>query len=177
MLGSCYGGEVNEVLGTLSSSVTTVRTFGAFRLWLSRVRNREPRMNAVRKQVITTVAALVMVSGDLSAQERSGVDAAVVQSRVMALPAVLVPSASPDVRPGELVAIQDGAPMVPVLSGIFGGIAGLLVADWWADRNCADSCGQPNIAALFLGGAVGAMIGWLIGGGDIPDEAPPGRWP
>lgn len=137
-------------------------------------------MDSMRVPLILSAAALLAASGGLSAQDDAfaGLPAdSAALSRVIALPAVLVPPASPDVRPGELVAIQEGAPMVPVLFGIFGGIAGVFVADWWADQNCADSCGQPNIAALFLGGVVGAMVGWLIGGGEIPDEPPPGLWP
>jgi fluoride ion exporter CrcB/FEX len=77
----------------------------------------------------------------------------------------------------DIPALQDGPAMVPVLFGIFGGIAGMFVGDWWADRDCVETCGQTNIAALFLGGALGAMLGWLIGGGEIPEEPPPGRWP
>lgn len=138
-------------------------------------------MGAMRRRVIMTAAALLVASGSLSAQESPAVapsaDSAAAISWGTALPATLVPPGSPHARSGEISTIQDGPPLVPVLFGIFGGIAGLFVADWWADQNCADSCGQPNIAALFLGGALGAMIGWLIGGGEIPEEPSPGRWP
>lgn len=91
------------------------------------------------------------------------------------LPASLVPPAAGSTHP---VFIQPENNTVPILFGIFGGIAGLFVADWWADRNCVDTCGQADIPTLFLGGALGAVIGYLLGGGELPDEPPPGRpWP
>jgi hypothetical protein len=65
--------------------------------------------------------------------------------------------------------------MVPVLFGIFGGIAGMFVADWWTDRNCTETCGQADIPMLFLGGALGAVLGYLIGGGELPEQPPGGR--
>jgi ABC-type xylose transport system permease subunit len=70
--------------------------------------------------------------------------------------------------------VQEESTLVPVLFGIFGGIAGMFVADWWTDRNCRETCGQADIPSLFLGGALGAMLGYLIGGGEIPEEPRPG---
>jgi hypothetical protein len=93
----------------------------------------------------------------------------------VALPPILTP---PAVGTDELVAFQEGGNgPLPYLFGIFGGIAGMFVGDWWADRNCGDSCGQTNIPMLFLGGGLGAIIGYLIGGGELPDDSPQGRWP
>lgn len=96
---------------------------------------------------------------------------------VLALPRVLPPALVParEVAASEVAFAQGESQMVPVLFGIFGGIAGMFVADWWADRDCTETCGQADIPMLFLGGAVGAMLGYLIGGGDLP-EAPPPRW-
>jgi hypothetical protein len=71
--------------------------------------------------------------------------------------------------------VQAEGPL-PYLLGIFGGIAGMFVGDWWADRECGSDCGAGKIAMLFLSGGLGAMIGWVIGGGEIP-QPPPGRWP
>lgn len=83
------------------------------------------------------------------------------------LPPILAPPAVE-----EPVALQDGPGMVPVLFGIFGAIAGMFVGDWWADRNCVEACGQTDIVMLFIGGALGAMLGYVIGGGEIPDPGP-----
>jgi ABC-type xylose transport system permease subunit len=71
--------------------------------------------------------------------------------------------------------LQSGTGPVAILLGVFGAIGGMFVADWWADRNCEESCGQADIPTLFLGGALGGMIGYLVGGGEIPEPEPPPR--
>jgi hypothetical protein len=127
--------------------------------------------------IMGALVALFAASGRLSAQESPAYepssDSTVAEARRMLLPAELVPTA---MAHAEYEALDHESEMVPLLFGIAGGIAGLFMADWWDDRNCGDSCGQPNIAALFLGGGLGAIVGWVIGGGEIP-QPPPERWP
>lgn len=140
----------------------------------------------MRARMITTAVALLAASGSLSAQERSTAqgrslfeprsDSAVVESRGMLLPAALVPPSSTVAPAGEITAFQDRPVLVPYLFGIFGGIAGMFVGDWWADRECGSDCGAGKIAMLFLAGGLGAITGWVIGGGEIP-QPPPERWP
>ena len=95
---------------------------------------------------------------------------------VLALPRVLPPALVParGVAASDVAFVQGESQMVPVLFGIFGGIAGMFAADWWVDRNCTHACGQADIPMLFLDGALGAILGYLIGGGELP-EVPPGR--
>jgi hypothetical protein len=102
-------------------------------------------------------------------------NAAAMPAAWMAPPAALPPSLTPDaVGADGPMSIQGEQGPLPYLFGIFGGIAGMFVADWWEDRNCDENCGQANIPMLFLGGGLGAIIGYLIGGGELP-EPPPGR--
>lgn len=88
-----------------------------------------------------------------------------------ALPPILVP---PALNPDAPVALQDGAPMVPVLFAIFGGIAGMFLGDWWMQRDCEENCEESGFIGLLAGGILGTLVGWMIGGGEIP-EPPPGR--
>ena len=132
----------------------------------------------MRLSMIAAVAfALAMAGTEARAQQSASSVTADSSASVnaLALPRALPPALVPARGVGSAVAfVQEESQMVPVLFGIFGGIAGMFAADWWADRECGD-CGQTNIPMLFLGGALGAMIGYLIGGGEIPDEPPPGR--
>jgi hypothetical protein len=108
----------------------------------------------------------------------AGVNAVAPPSVWLAPPAALPPMLTPPSAGADgSVSSQEPTKMVPVLFGIFGGIAGMFVGDWWADQECDSDCGAGRIAMLFLAGGVGAMIGWLIGGGDLPSDSPPGRWP
>jgi hypothetical protein len=131
--------------------------------------------------ILVTLVWSAAAGGSLSAQDVSPLaplaadSANVVPSPLAAWPILQPPpSASPATSP--VAALEENGPL-PYIFGIFGGIAGMFVADWWADRDCGDSCGQTNIPMLFLGGGLGAIIGYLIGGGELPDDAPPGRWP
>ncbi|HEU4885803.1 MAG TPA: hypothetical protein VFT45_26440 [Longimicrobium sp.] len=91
-----------------------------------------------------------------------------------ALPLILTP---PTLGADYPVSVQDGPGMVPVLFAIFGGIAGMFVGDWWMQRNCKESCEESGFYGMLAGGMLGGIIGYLIGGGEIPDHSPPGRWP
>jgi hypothetical protein len=119
------------------------------------------------------LAAQTVASGSASDVALAGVSAAAWNAPPTALPPILTPPAS---GASELVSIQEPPGMVPVLFGIFGGIAGLFLGDVWADRECDSDCGAGRIAMLFLAGGLGAMAGWAIGGGEIP-QPPPERWP
>ena len=59
---------------------------------------------------------------------------------------------------------------VPFLFGVFGGIAGMFVANWWVQRNCQERCDEERLYMLFIGGGIGAAVGWLVGGGDLPEH-------
>lgn len=127
----------------------------------------------VRIRVLAAAAALLAASGNLSAQDPPALqpsgDSVRLELAQPVVPSALVPSGPQAVHSTKIAGLQDDSRTVPVLFGIVGGIAGIFVADWWADRNCADTCGYPNLPALFVGGVAGAMLGWLIGGGGIPD--------
>jgi hypothetical protein len=90
------------------------------------------------------------------------------------LPPILIPPALDLDAP---LPLQDGAPMVPVLFAIFGGIAGMFVGDWWMQRDCEENCEERGFIGLLAGGILGMLVGWIIGGGELPDDSPPGRWP
>jgi hypothetical protein len=91
-----------------------------------------------------------------------------------ALPPLLIP---PALNPDAPVTLQDGEPMVPVLFAIFGGIAGMFVGDWWMQRDCKENCEERGFIGLLAGGILGMLVGWMIGGGEIPEESPPSWWP
>jgi hypothetical protein len=95
----------------------------------------------------------------------------------LALPAELAPPAWQQPGAGSpTLGTADG--VVPYLSGAAGAIAGMIVATWWVQRDCRESCDQERLLMLFLGGTIGAMLGWLVGGGELPDDSPPDprRW-
>lgn len=131
----------------------------------------------MRNRLIIAAIAFLAAGGSLAAQERSTFeppgDSVVVDSRRMPLPAELVPPAT--IR-GEYAAFDHDSEVVPLLYGIAGGIAGLFLGNWWLDQECGSNCGAGKIAVLFLTGGLGSIIGWVIGGGEIP-QPPPGRWP
>jgi hypothetical protein len=114
-------------------------------------------------------------SGSASGVPLVEVSAAAPAAPWLAPPAALPSSLTPAAAGADgSISIQEGEGPLPYLFGIFGGIAGMFVGDWWADRECGSDCGAGKIAMLFLSGGLGAMIGWVIGGGEIP-QPPPGR--
>ncbi|WP_420129787.1 hypothetical protein [Longimicrobium sp.] len=127
--------------------------------------------------IMGALVALFAASESLAAQENlayePSADSVVAEARLMPLPAVLVPPAA---GRGEYAAFDHESQMVPLLFGIFGGIAGLFVGDWWSDRECGTDCGAGRVAVWFLAGGLGAITGWVVGGGEIP-QPPPERWP
>ena len=134
----------------------------------------------MRFSMLVAVALALAVAGDPAfAQQNPAAPAAdpSASAAVLAVPRPLPPALVParEVAASEMAFVQEESPMVPVLFGIFGGIAGMFVADWWVDRNCTESCGQADIPMLFLGGALGAVLGYLIGGGELPEQPPGGR--
>ncbi len=73
----------------------------------------------------------------------------------------------------EAPALRAEDKTVPFFSGLFGAIAGMFVANWWVQRNCEERCAEEKLYMLFIGGGIGAMVGWLAGGGEVPDTPPP----
>jgi hypothetical protein len=90
------------------------------------------------------------------------------------LPPILTPTVAGAAEPSS---IQEGAGQVPVLFAIFGAIGGMFAGNWWMRRGCEESCEESGFYGLLAGGMLGGIIGYLIGGGEIPDDSPPGRWP
>jgi hypothetical protein len=102
------------------------------------------------------------------------------QMVVFSAPVLLPPILNPAPVLDDQVAVQHGEGPVPVLFAIFGGIAGMFVGKWWMQSGCDESeenCDERGFYGLLAGGLVGTVVGWLIGGGEIPEEPPPGRWP
>lgn len=87
------------------------------------------------------------------------------------LPAELTPVASESAP--IAVVVDDG--VTPYLLGIFGGIAGWFVGGHVLTRGCTRECDMEKLLMGFLGATAGAVLGYLAGGGELPE--PPGRWP
>jgi hypothetical protein len=101
------------------------------------------------------------------------------QMVVFAAPVPLPPILTPAPVLDNPVAVQRGEGPVPVVFAIFGGIAGMFVGKWWMQSGCDESeenCDERGFYGLLAGGLVGTVVGWLIGGGEIPEPPPPGRW-
>lgn len=142
----------------------------------------------MRMYVVTLAVVFAAGGGPLCAQETAvspGVmaDSASLEPRPAAwrgspaLPAELVPPAGERGAGPPALGTADG--VVPFLSGVAGAITGMFVATWWVQRDCRENCAEQRLYMLFLGGVTGAMVGWLVGGGDLPDDSPPDprRWP
>lgn len=135
------------------------------------------RENLMRIGLILASAALLAASGSLAAQESSAhepsADSAVIDARPMLLPADLVPPAT--VR-GEYAAFDHGSDLVPLISAVVGGIAGMFIGRWGMQIGCDENCNESGFYGLIIGGMAGTLLGWIIGGGEVP-QPPPGRWP
>jgi hypothetical protein len=70
--------------------------------------------------------------------------------------------------------VPDGAGPVPVLFAIFGGIAGMFIGKWALSQGCEENCSEQALYGGMFGILLGGALGWLVGGGELPDP-PPGR--
>lgn len=154
----------------------------------SRLPGHPPR---VRAAIVASAIASVLIgpqplAGQVAASRPAAGPAAapvgdgssVVSPTSLALPApvpsILVPPAASADGP---VVLQSGEGPTPVLFAIGGGIVGMFVGRWWMQRGCDENCDERGFLGLLVGGLVGTVVGWAVGGGEIPDESPPGRWP
>jgi hypothetical protein len=124
------------------------------------------------------VAASRTAAGPGADPVGNGSASAVVSPTSLALPAllpsILVPPAASADGP---VALQTGEGARPVLFAVAGGIAGMFVGRWWMQRGCDENCDERGFLGLLAGGLLGTVVGWMVGGGEMTDPGPPGRWP
>ncbi|HEX5870961.1 MAG TPA: hypothetical protein VFY65_11115 [Longimicrobium sp.] len=131
---------------------------------------------------ILTAALLIIVAGrPLGAQPVSTERADSTELRAIAslrsasaLPAALTPP--PHQAAADVAALEAQDEGLPLLLGVFGGIAGMFVGKWALSRGCEENCSEEALLGGMAGILVGGIIGYLVGGGEMPDE-PPGRWP
>ena len=131
----------------------------------------------MRVYLVAVLAAVLAAGGGrLSAQQPGApADSGFVEPRPAAwrhgppLPAAL----AVEFPRTEASTLRAGDGVVPFFSGLFGAMAGMFVANWWVRRNCQENCAEERLYMLILGGMAGALVGWLAGGGEVPDTPPP----
>jgi hypothetical protein len=67
----------------------------------------------------------------------------------------------------------------PFLGAIVGAAVGLAAARWFVARGCKENCSEDLLLTGALGILGGGAIGYVLAGGELPDEPPPPRrrWP
>jgi hypothetical protein len=129
------------------------------------------RSPGAQAQESGVAAGMGSVSGSSTLTERGSLLGQRVASAAAPLPAILMPPAAPDMTTSTLQR-NDGT---PILLGIVGGVAGMFVGRWALSRGCEENCSEQALLGGMAGILVGAAIGYMVGGGELPSQGPPIR--